>query len=113
MGAFVALLSGNRGGRMAILMAAMDVEAPLPSASGYAGADGRSTKIKGYLRPIAIRTNGGQSLDRQPSLCLNRFNIQLTGKHLARIGGLFHVTTEAAFPSILAEGLKAGIDLSD
>ena len=111
--AFVALLSGSRGGRMVILMAAMETVAPLSSASGYAGADGRPTTIKMFLKPIAIRANGGQSLDRQPFLCLNRYNIRLTEMHLGRIGGYFHITTVEAFPSILADGFKAGIDLSE
>ena len=30
-----------------------------------------------------------------------------------QIGGFLHITTVEAFPSILADGLKAGIDLSD
>ena len=98
---------------MTILMAAVETVAPLSSASGYAGADGRRATIKMFLKPIAIRANGGQSLDRQPFLCLNRYNIRLTEMHLGRIGGYFHITTVEAFPSILADGLKAGIDLSE
>ena len=42
MGAFVSLLSGTQGGRWAIHMAVVDIEAPAtgPPASSYAGADG-------------------------------------------------------------------------
>ena len=66
--AFIALLSGTRGSRMALLVAAAEVVTPLSSASGHAGADGRRTTMKIFLKPIAIRANGGQSSDRQPFL---------------------------------------------
>jgi hypothetical protein len=52
-------------------------------------------------------------MDRQPFLDWRRFDIRLTQGHLPHISGLFHVTTEEAFPCILNEGLKAGIELTE
>ena len=69
--------------------------------------------MKIFLKPFAVRANGGQSSDRQPFLRESRYNLRLTDKHLGKIGGFFHITTVENLPSILADGLKAGIDLSD
>jgi hypothetical protein len=92
--AVVSLLSGSRGGRAAILMAM------------------RQT-VKMFIKPIALRANGGQTLSRQPFLQAVRFNLRLTERHVARIAGIFHITTVEAFSSILEDGLKAGIDLTE
>ena len=106
----VAHLAGCRGS--IILMAAMEELIPLSSASSQARVEGKRERIKRYLKPVEVRACGGQSQDRQPFLNMVRFNIRTTQEHVHRIDGLFHVTTEEAFASILAEGIMAGVDLS-
>jgi hypothetical protein len=51
-------------------------------------------------------------MDRQPFFDFRRFNIGMTHGDISQIAGLFHVTAEEAFPSIMNDGLKAGIDLT-
>ena len=93
-------------------MAYVDEVIPVPSVSGQARVEGMRERIKGFLRPVAIRSCGGHTLDRQPFVDFRRGNIGIAQGHVTQIAGLFHVTTEEAFPSILNDGLKAGIDLT-
>ena len=110
--AFVANLVGSQGSRTTVLSAAMEELTPLSSASSQARVEGKRERIKIFLKPVAVRACGGQSQDRQPFLNMVRFNIRITQEHVHRIDGLFHVTPEEAFASILLEGIMAGVDLS-
>ena len=71
--------------------------------------DGRV--VRDYIKPVAVRCCGGQSLEDQPFLRMARFNWKLTPELRQAVPGLFHVTTTEAWSQILQEGLKPGIDL--
>ena len=62
MGAFIAHLVGSPGGRTTVLMAYVDELNPVPSAAGQARAEGMRNRVKGFLRPVAIRACGGKRL---------------------------------------------------
>ena len=68
MGAFIAYLVGSTGGRTTVLMAYVDEVIPVPSAPGQARVEGMRERIKGFLRPVAIRACGEHTMDRQPFL---------------------------------------------
>ena len=69
------------------------------------------TTLRCYLRPVALRACGGNSDQNQKFLRESRYNLRVSPELLQRVPGLFHVTTEQAWGSILREGLKAGADL--
>ena len=96
--AYIAYWAGDRGNRTSFLMAVRTTM-----------VEGR--EVRDYIKPVAVRTCSGQSLENQMYLRMSRFNLKLTQELVLKVPGLFHVTTSEAWPLILQDGLKAGIDL--
>ena len=98
IGAYVACWAANKGNRLSFMMAVRTTIV-------------NDRVVRDYIRPVAVRCCGGQSLEDQPFLRMGRFNWKLTPELKLAVPGLFHVTTTEAWPQILQDGLKPGIDL--
>ena len=99
LGAIISCLATGCGNRLSILVAVRTIRRNGP------------LTFRKYIRPVALRANGGMSDEHQRFIREARTNLRVTANMLRDIPGLFHVTTEEAWATIVREGIKPGAQL--